>query len=105
MIAPESSGAVRSPKTAELLAQTLRRMIVDGRLTDGDYLPHEADLTTHFQVSRPTLREAVRILESDRLVRYGAGHEPAPGSACQDPRSWPDRQACCWRWRVPLWRT
>jgi len=73
MIAPESSGAVRSPKTAELLAQTLRRMIVDGRLTDGDFLPHEADLTAHFQVSRPTLREAVRILESDRLVEVRRG--------------------------------
>jgi len=73
MITPELSGAVRSPKTAALLAQTLRKMIVDGRLNDGDYLPHEADLTVHFQVSRPTLREAVRILESDRLVEVRRG--------------------------------
>jgi 5,10-methylenetetrahydromethanopterin reductase len=74
MIAPEAtSGAVRSPKTAELVAQTLRRMIVDGQLTDGDFLPYEADLMTHFQVSRPTLREAVRVLESDRLVEVRRG--------------------------------
>jgi GntR family transcriptional repressor for pyruvate dehydrogenase complex len=74
MVAPEArSGAVRSPKTAELVAQTLRKMIVDGQLTDGDFLPFEADLMTHFQVSRPTLREAVRVLESDRLVEVRRG--------------------------------
>jgi DNA-binding FadR family transcriptional regulator len=74
MIAPEAtSGAVRPPKTAELVAQTLRKMIVDGQLKDGDFLPYEADLMTHFQVSRPTLREAVRVLESDRLVEVRRG--------------------------------
>ena len=74
MIAPvATSGAVRSPKTAELVAQTLRKMIVDGQLTDGDFLPYEADLMAHFQVSRPTLREAVRVLESDRLVEVRRG--------------------------------
>jgi GntR family transcriptional repressor for pyruvate dehydrogenase complex len=74
MIAPETaSGAIRSPKTAELVAQTLRRMIVEGQLKDGDFLPYEADLMAHFQVSRPTLREAVRVLESDRLVEVRRG--------------------------------
>jgi DNA-binding FadR family transcriptional regulator len=74
MIAPETaSGAVRSPKTAELVAQTLRRMIVDGQLKDGDFLPYEADLMAHFQVSRPSLREAVRVLESERLVEVRRG--------------------------------
>lgn len=74
MIAPRAtSGAVRSPKTAELVAQTLRKMIVDGQLEDGDFLPYEADLMAHFQVSRPTLREAVRVLESDRLVEVRRG--------------------------------
>ena len=74
LIAQEmTSGAVRSPKTAELVAQTLRRMIVDGQLKDGDFLPYEADLIAHFQVSRPTMREAVRVLESDRLVEVKRG--------------------------------
>ena len=74
MIAPEAtSGAVRSPKTAELVAQTLRRMIVDGQLKDGDFLPYEADLMAHFQVSRPSLREAVRVLESERWVEVRRG--------------------------------
>ncbi|MGV0873258.1 FadR/GntR family transcriptional regulator [Mycolicibacterium sp. XJ879] len=74
MISPDpASGAVRSPKTAELVARTLRRMVVEGQLTDGDFLPHEAELMAHFQVSRPTLREAVRVLESERLVEVRRG--------------------------------
>ncbi|MCW2652833.1 MAG: GntR family transcriptional regulator, transcriptional repressor for pyruvate dehydrogenase complex [Mycobacterium sp.] len=74
MMAPESaSGAVRSPKTSELVARTLRQMIVDGQLKDGDFLPHESELMAHFRVSRPTLREAVRVLESERLVEVRRG--------------------------------
>src|ERR1700760_2727101 len=74
MTASQHNGAVRSPKTAEIVADTLRRMIVEGQLKDGDFLPYEAELMDHFQVSRPSLREAVRVLESDRLrgVRGGA---------------------------------
>jgi GntR family transcriptional regulator, transcriptional repressor for pyruvate dehydrogenase complex len=68
-----SSTAVRSPKTAELVAGTLRRMVVDGALKDGDFLPNEAELMAHFGVSRPTLREAVRVLESERLVEVRRG--------------------------------
>jgi len=76
MIGPDAvpaSAAVRSPKTAELVAGTLRRMVVDGQLKDGDFLPNEAELMAHFAVSRPTLREAVRVLESERLVEVRRG--------------------------------
>ena len=76
MIGPDAASAgtaVRSPKTAELVAGTLRRMVVDGQLIDGDFLPNEAELMTHFGVSRPTLREAVRVLESERLVEVRRG--------------------------------
>lgn len=68
-----SSRPIRTPKTAELVALKLRRMIVDGELTDGDRLPHEAELMEHFSVSRPTLREAVRVLEAERLVEVRRG--------------------------------
>ena len=76
MIGPDAGSAsapVRSPKTAELVAGTLRRMVVEGTLKDGDFLPNEAELMTHFGVSRPTLREAVRVLESERLVEVRRG--------------------------------
>ncbi|MFZ2176036.1 MAG: GntR family transcriptional regulator [Rhodococcus sp. (in: high G+C Gram-positive bacteria)] len=68
-----SGRAIRTPKTAELVARKLRRMIVDGELKDGDHLPHEAELMEHFAVSRPTLREAVRVLEAERLVEVRRG--------------------------------
>ena len=72
-VAPRGGTTIRSPKTAELVAGTLRRMVVDGQLKEGDFLPNEAELMTHFGVSRPTLREAVRVLESERLVEVRRG--------------------------------
>jgi GntR family transcriptional regulator, transcriptional repressor for pyruvate dehydrogenase complex len=65
--------SVRTPKTAELVAQRLRRIIVSGELKDGDFLPNETELMAHFGVSRPTLREGIRVLESDRLVEVRRG--------------------------------
>jgi GntR family transcriptional regulator, transcriptional repressor for pyruvate dehydrogenase complex len=71
---PEStSGGVRAPKASEIVSRTLRRMIVEGQLKDGDFLPYETDLMEHFKVSRPTLREAIRVLESERLVEIRRG--------------------------------
>jgi DNA-binding FadR family transcriptional regulator len=69
----QAARTIRTPKTAELVARRLRRMIVDGELKDGDHLPHEAELMEHYSVSRPTLREAVRVLESERLVEVRRG--------------------------------
>ena len=72
-VASLAGASIRSPKTAELVAGTLRSMVVDGQLKDGDFLPNEAELMAHFNVSRPTLREAVRVLESERLVEVRRG--------------------------------
>ncbi|GAA4663411.1 FadR/GntR family transcriptional regulator [Gordonia humi] len=65
---------MRAPKTAELIAGHLRRQIVRGDLAPGQTLPAEAELMEQFSVSRPTLREAFRILEAETLigVRRGA---------------------------------
>jgi len=40
-----------------------------GELAEGDALPSEAALMAEFAVSRPTLREAFRVLESESLSR------------------------------------
>ena len=64
---------VRVPKTAELVASHLRRQIVRGELKEGDALPPESDLMEHFGVSRPTLREAFRVLESEALISVRRG--------------------------------
>lgn len=62
------------PKMAELIGDNLRRQIVRGELQEGDALPSEAALMEQFGVSRPTLREAFRVLESEALIviRRGA---------------------------------
>src|SRR5438445_51107 len=65
--------AVRVPKTAELVAAHLRRQIVRGELKEGDALPPETALMEQFSVSRPTLREAFRVLESEALITVRRG--------------------------------
>jgi DNA-binding FadR family transcriptional regulator len=64
---------VRVPKAAEVIADTLRVRIATGELRAGDSLPGEADLIKQFGVSRPTLREALRILEAQALINVARG--------------------------------
>jgi DNA-binding FadR family transcriptional regulator len=68
-----SPGRVRVPKTAEIVAGTLRRQIVRGELNEGDSLPSETALMEYFGVSRPTLREAFRVLEAEALISIHRG--------------------------------
>lgn len=81
-------GFPTAPRMAELVAAQLRRRIIDGDLEDGDELPREADLVGEFSVSRPSLREAIRILETEGLLRIRRGkiggavvQTPTPASA------------------------
>jgi DNA-binding FadR family transcriptional regulator len=63
---------VRQPKASEVIADELRRVVVcDGK--PGDYLMAERLLIERFGVSRPTLREALRILESEGLLDIRRG--------------------------------
>jgi DNA-binding FadR family transcriptional regulator len=64
---------VRVPKTAELVAGRIRHRIASGELAAGGALPSETALMEEFNVSRPTLREAFRILESERLIAVRRG--------------------------------
>jgi DNA-binding FadR family transcriptional regulator len=68
-----ASARVRVPKTAEVVARTLRTQIVNGDISEGEPLPSEAALMEHFGISRPSLREAFRILESERLIEVRRG--------------------------------
>jgi DNA-binding FadR family transcriptional regulator len=69
----EPNSPLRIPKMAELVSQRLRRQIVRGELSEGDALPSEAALMAQFGVSRPTLREAFRVLESEGLISVRRG--------------------------------
>ena len=70
--APRTPVAHR-PKAAEIVAAELRRQIVTGRLKPGDKLHPENVLTAEFGISRPTLREALRLLESESLISISRG--------------------------------
>jgi GntR family transcriptional regulator, transcriptional repressor for pyruvate dehydrogenase complex len=65
------------------IADELRAMIVSGELSEGDSLGREPELVERFGVSRPSLREALRILEAENLITVVRGvhggvvvHEP-----------------------------
>ncbi|VEG43615.1 transcriptional regulator [Mycolicibacterium flavescens] len=60
-------------KVSHLLASDLRRQILNGQLAADQRLPSEAELTESLQVSRETLREALRILESQQFVEIRRG--------------------------------
>lgn len=67
------SSLVKVPKASELVAANLRRRIITGELSPGALLPSEVVLMQEFGVSRPTLREAFRILESEAIVEVQRG--------------------------------
>jgi DNA-binding FadR family transcriptional regulator len=64
---------VRPKKAAVLVADQLRAEIVTGEIAVGESLPVERDLIETFGVSRPTLREALRILETEGLLQVTRG--------------------------------
>ncbi len=64
---------LRPVKTGEMIAAYLRARIVRGELAAGDSLPAEVELMRQFEVSRPTLREAFRILETESLIELRRG--------------------------------
>src|SRR5690606_34627699 len=70
---PDSPRRITIPKMAETVAAQLRKMIVRGELKEGDRLMSEAELMAQFGISRPTLREAIRILESESLLTITRG--------------------------------
>jgi DNA-binding FadR family transcriptional regulator len=68
---------------SEDVAEQIRSQIATGRLKPGDMLPSETALLDHFQVARPTMREALRMLESDGLVKIQRGAKG--GAHIQEP--------------------
>ena len=64
---------VKSTRIYEEIVRQIRQMIGEGRLNSGDRLPPERDLAEKFVVSRTSVREALRTLESLGLVEIRPG--------------------------------
>lgn len=66
---------VRRLRTYEQVMAQIEERILDGRLKAGDHLPSERELAVLLGVSRPSLRESLRVLEALGIVdiRRGGG--------------------------------
>jgi DNA-binding FadR family transcriptional regulator len=60
-------------KAYEQVYDQLKDMILSGRLAEGERLPNETELSERFGVSRSTIREALRLLVAENLVRTAKG--------------------------------
>jgi GntR family transcriptional repressor for pyruvate dehydrogenase complex len=72
------------PKASDVLANELRERILSGEFVEGTPLPPERELVVQTRMSRSTVREALRILEVQGLIRIKAGR--AGGAFVQQPR-------------------
>ncbi len=68
-----SSDRIRKRKLSEEVVERLEHEIVDGTLKPGDLLPAEKDLMVRFGVGRPSVREALLVLQQKGLVTLGSG--------------------------------
>jgi GntR family transcriptional repressor for pyruvate dehydrogenase complex len=64
---------IKSTRIYEEIVRQIKTMIGEGRLKSGDQLPPERDLAEKFVVSRTSVREALRALESLGLIEIRPG--------------------------------
>ncbi|MDN4615790.1 FadR/GntR family transcriptional regulator [Leifsonia sp. F6_8S_P_1B] len=71
---------VQRVRTYEQVMAQIEERILDGRLKAGDHLPSERDLALSLGVSRPSLRESLRVLEALGVVDIRRGGGPEGGA-------------------------
>ncbi len=72
----DARAAARQSRCGDLsvaIADQIRAAILEGRLIEGERLPSEAELAASFGVSRPTVREALKRLAAQNLIRTRRG--------------------------------
>ena len=70
---PSDLGTINVPKSCDVLAGRLQQQILGGTYAPGAALPTERELVTTTGLGRGSVREALRILEAQGLVRTRAG--------------------------------
>jgi GntR family transcriptional repressor for pyruvate dehydrogenase complex len=66
-------GPIKSTRIYEEIVRQVKQLIAEGRLKTGDRLPPERELAEKFVVSRTSVREALRALESLGLIEIRPG--------------------------------
>ena len=64
---------IRQPKRGDLVAEEIKRLITEKDLKPGDRLPREAELQQLYSVSKSTIREALKSLEVQGLIKVSTG--------------------------------
>lgn len=64
---------IRPRRLADEIADKIRSYILEGSLRPGDRLPAERQMAEEFDTSRPTIREALKILEEEGLLQVRRG--------------------------------
>jgi GntR family transcriptional regulator, transcriptional repressor for pyruvate dehydrogenase complex len=67
-------GKIVGKKMSESVIDEIRRMITDGKLSEGDKLPNQNDFAQSLNVSRPSLREALQVLSWCGAIEQTPGH-------------------------------
>jgi DNA-binding FadR family transcriptional regulator len=85
---PPDQRPERQPRRGDSVADELRDRILSGEYADGEELPKLPQLFEEFGVSMPSVREAMRILETEGLITMRRGnkggavaHRPGPRQA------------------------
>ena len=61
------------PRIPELVCERIEQLVLEGALSPGEKLPAERQLADRLGVSRPSLREALRILATRGILRSKRG--------------------------------
>ena len=69
---------VRPVRLYERIVEQVEAAVASGQLAPGQRLPSERELVTQFGTSRATVREALRVLESNGVVRSRPGDPNGP---------------------------
>ena len=75
---PSPFSKIRSTRAHEQIVQQLQQLILSGKLEAGARLPSERAMMSEFHVSRPTVREALRVAESMGLISVRPGDPGGP---------------------------
>lgn len=74
-------------RTYERVVEQIEQAVFTGQLPPGSHLPSERDLVAQFGVSRSTIREALRVLESNGMIQSRAGDQRGPQVLAVSPEN------------------